>query len=167
LLAGGCVRSPKIARQSNAAFYSHEADGMGLQRVADEPVETSGKIPVAVYRDPASSQSRLPAERRVVVEAAVARVFGVEHDELCRATRGRAPVALARQVAMYLAHVACGMSLTEVGHLFRRDRTTVAHACAVVEDRRDDPIFDRVLELLEWAVPSMLFPRASFATLSN
>jgi chromosomal replication initiation ATPase DnaA len=101
------------------------------------------------------------------MEAAVARVFGVEHGELCRATRGRAPVALARQVAMYVAHVACGMTLTEVGQLFDRDRTTVAHACAVVEDRRDDPIFDRVLELLEWAVPSMLFPRASFAALSN
>jgi hypothetical protein len=45
--------------------------------------------------------------------------------------------------------------------LFGRDRTTVAHACLIVEDRRDDPVFDRILELLEWAVPVMaLRPRA-------
>jgi Bacterial dnaA protein helix-turn-helix len=98
---------------------------------------------------------------RTVLEAAVAQVFGVAHGDLFKATRGRARVALARQVAMYLAHVACGLSFTEVGVLFARDRTTVAHACAVVEDRRDDPIFDRALDLLEWAVPSLLMPRHS------
>ncbi len=54
---------------------------------------------------------------------------------------------------MYLAHVGCGLSLTQTGRLFGRDRTTVAHACGVIEDRRDDPVFDRVLDLLEWAVP--------------
>ena len=50
---------------------------------------------------------------------------------------------------MYLAHVTCGLSLTEVGQVFARDRTTVAHACSRVEDQRDDPAFDRALELLE------------------
>lgn len=45
--------------------------------------------------------------------------------------------------------VACGMSLTEVGRTFACDRTTVSHACGVVEDGRDDPTFDRVLDLLE------------------
>jgi chromosomal replication initiation ATPase DnaA len=89
----------------------------------------------------------------------VATVFGVGGADLFRATRGRARVALARQVAMYLAHVACGMSFTEVGQMFGRDRTTVAHACSVVEDRRDDPIFDRALELLEWVVTSLVSPR--------
>jgi hypothetical protein len=33
--------------------------------------------------------------------------------------------------------------------VFARDRTTVAHACGLVEDRRDDPAFDRSLDLLE------------------
>jgi chromosomal replication initiation ATPase DnaA len=87
------------------------------------------------------------------IEHAVGQVFGIAGNDLRRSTRGRANVALARQVAMYLAHVGCGMSLTETGRLFGRDRTTVAHACGVVEDRRDDPLFDRVLDLLEWAVP--------------
>jgi hypothetical protein len=94
-----------------------------------------------------------PGITRGAIEHAVGRVFGIGGPDLRRATRGRARVALARQVAMYLAHVGCGLSLTETGRLFDRDRTTVAHACGVIEDRRDDPLFDRVLDLLEWAVP--------------
>ena len=93
--------------------------------------------------------------RRAAIEHAVTQVFGIAGDDLRRATRGRAKVALARQVAMYLAHVGCGMSLTETGRLFDRDRTTVAHACGIIEDRRDDPLFDRALDLLEWAVPAL------------
>jgi chromosomal replication initiation ATPase DnaA len=57
---------------------------------------------------------------------------------------------------MYLAHVVGGLSLTEVGTLFARDRTTVAHACGVVEDRRDDPELDGRLEHLECAVASLI-----------
>lgn len=55
-------------------------------------------------------------------------------------------------MAMYLAHVGGGLSLREVGLLFARDRTTVAHACAAVEDRRDDPLLDRCLTFLELAL---------------
>ncbi len=83
------------------------------------------------------------------IEDVVSRVFGVSRVELRKPTRGRADVALARQVSMYLAHVVFGLSLTEVGRAFDRDRTTVAHACGVVEDRRDDPTFDCILENLE------------------
>jgi chromosomal replication initiation ATPase DnaA len=93
---------------------------------------------------------------REAIEQAVVQVFGVAYDDLHGLTRGRAKVALARQVAMYLAHVACGLSLTDTGRLFNRDRTTVAHACGVIEDRRDDPMFDRALDLLEWVVPALV-----------
>lgn len=96
---------------------------------------------------------------RIMIEGAVAQVFAVDRGHLRGASRGKAPVASARQVAMYLAHVGLSLSLTEVGHLFARDRTTVAHACAVVEDRRDDPTFDRVLDCLERIVRHLLTPR--------
>jgi chromosomal replication initiation ATPase DnaA len=95
---------------------------------------------------------RVPRE---AIEQAVVQVFGVGQEDLRRITRGRAKVALARQVAMYLAHVVCGLTLTDTGRLFGRDRTTVAHACCVIEDRRDDPLFDRALDLLEWVVPAI------------
>jgi chromosomal replication initiation ATPase DnaA len=86
---------------------------------------------------------------RQILDQAIARVFVVASTDLWSLTRGRPSAAFARQVAMYLAHVVCGLTLTEVGTIFGRDRTTVAHACVVVEDRRDDPCFDRTLELLE------------------
>ena len=86
---------------------------------------------------------------RQVLEQAVSGVFMVASADLWAGTRGRARAAFARQVAMYLAHVACGFTLTEVGEVFSRDRTTVAHACSRVEDLRDDAAFDRSLDLLE------------------
>ncbi|MBX9588125.1 MAG: hypothetical protein K2X43_02400 [Hyphomonadaceae bacterium] len=86
------------------------------------------------------------------IEQAVAPAFDVARDELWAQTRGSPATAFARQVAMYLAHVGCGMTLTEVGRLFARDRTTVAHACGLIEDRREEARFDRALELLEGAI---------------
>lgn len=96
------------------------------------------------------------ARLRRIIEGAIGDIFGVPKADLSKPSRGKARVALARQVAMYVAHVSCGLSLTHVGLIFARDRTTVAHACAVVEDKRDDRIFDSALELLEWIVPAMV-----------
>jgi chromosomal replication initiation ATPase DnaA len=84
-----------------------------------------------------------------VVEGTVSRIFGVPVADLGLASRGPAEVAFARQVGMYLTHVAGGLSLTEVGRVFGRDRTTVAYACLTVEDRRDDRRLDRALEMIE------------------
>jgi hypothetical protein len=86
------------------------------------------------------------------IEITVAAALGIELAELRARSRGRADAAFARQTAMYLAHVHFGLSLSEVGRTFGRDRTTVSHACARVEDSRDDPTFDRVLACLESAL---------------
>lgn len=56
-----------------------------------------------------------------------------------------------RQVAMYICHVAFGMSLTRIARVFRRDRSTVSSALHLMEDRRDDPGFDAMCEALEAA----------------
>ena len=84
---------------------------------------------------------------RVCLPRAVGESFPLMHP-----LRGGADVAFARQVAMYLAHVGCALSLTEAARVYGRERTTAAHACKVVEERRDDPLFDRVIELLECCV---------------
>jgi hypothetical protein len=86
---------------------------------------------------------------RHLLEHAMSRAFRVHSGDLWGCRRGRAPAAFARQVGMYLAHVAFGLSLTEVGLVFARDRTTVAYACELVERLRDDVDFDRSLDLLE------------------
>jgi chromosomal replication initiation ATPase DnaA len=103
-------------------------------------------------------RSRTAAGRRTagslkqILEFAIAVAFGIETKDLRRRTRGRADAAFARQVAMYLGHVAYGLTYSDVGRVFERDRTTVAHACKIVEDRRDDAGIDRTLDLLEAVV---------------
>lgn len=91
------------------------------------------------------------AARCRCLEAVVARAFGFSVRELRAPSRGVAPVAFARQVAMYVAHVWFALPLSEVGRMFERDRTTVAHACRLVEERREDPRLDRVIGAIEAA----------------
>jgi chromosomal replication initiation ATPase DnaA len=86
------------------------------------------------------------------IESLVAASLDTTLAELRATSRGRASAAFARQTAMYLAHVHFGLSLSQVGRNFGRDRTTVSHACARVEDSRDDPKFERVLACLEAAL---------------
>jgi hypothetical protein len=92
-----------------------------------------------------AAQRRAKARLFQAVEAA----FDIGHDDLCAATRGRCGAARARQTGMYLARVALGMTLSQAGNLFGRDRTTAAHACRVVEDARDDRAFDALLVGME------------------
>ncbi|SIR16563.1 dnaA protein helix-turn-helix [Rhizobium sp. RU20A] len=62
-----------------------------------------------------------------------------------------------RQIAMYVCHVTLRMPMVEVGLGFGRDRTTVSHACNVVEDRRDEPHFDALISAIE-RVATLVFP---------
>jgi chromosomal replication initiation ATPase DnaA len=83
------------------------------------------------------------------VVGCVAADFNLDAAALTAATRGPPRVAFARQVAMYLAHVGFALSFEGIGRCFGRDRTTVAHACRVVEDSRDDIWLDCRLATLE------------------
>jgi len=67
--------------------------------------------------------------------------------------RGRIHI---RQIAMYLARVVAQISLTDIGRAFGRDRTTVAHACRIVEDRRDDAAYDLFVQSNERIVAIVL-----------
>jgi chromosomal replication initiation ATPase DnaA len=111
--------------------------------------------PVTLYESPAYA-SIYSSHIQKIVEHCVISALGVRSAALRAPNRGTARTALARQVAMYLAHVACGLSLTNTGCLFRRDRTTAAHACSVIEDLRDDPVADRALTVLEAAMASLM-----------
>lgn len=93
-----------------------------------------------------------------LINVAVAAAFTVPVRELRAASRRRAPVALARQSAMYLAHVTLGLTFTEVGRVFGRDRTTAAHACRKIEDRRTELQLDAALAELEHALRRDLAP---------
>lgn len=104
---------------------------------------------------PAGGDPRTPP---AVVEQLVLRAFGLDLPTLLADRRGRAPVAFARQVAIYLTHTHLGLTLTACGQRFRRDRTTARHACQLVEDCRDDPEMDRRIGALEEALSSLSVP---------
>lgn len=79
----------------------------------------------------------------------VAYALGVPAEEIDQPTRGAARASLARQVAIYLTHVAFEMSLQRCASAFGRDRSTAAYACHRIEDRRDEAEFDAFLDDLE------------------
>ncbi len=76
-------------------------------------------------------------------------ISGVAAGDIVSSRRSCRRVSTARQIGMYLAHTAAGLPLTKVAEYFGRDRTTAAHACRLIEDRRDDRKFDAELAELE------------------
>lgn len=104
---------------------------------------------------PDPTPTGLDAVSRATIETAVAAAYAVPIGEMRAPSRGRASAALARQVAMYLAHVVLGLNYSAVGRAFGRDRTTVAYACQRIEDYRDDPNADSLLKMLERLLGSL------------
>lgn len=109
---------------------------------------------------PAAARLRArPAGDDVQRACAIAQwVVAIAFGHVAFAQSGPAPerttpraAAFARQTAMYLAHVGFGLSMAEIGKAFGRDRTTVVHACHLIEDRRDEACFDELLDHLEQA----------------
>lgn len=110
------------------------------------------ELPLPVFPVPPSDPSiaaGAPDQICRLVTRCVALDFGLDADDLVAVLRGSQRVAFARQIAMYLAHVGFALSFDVVGRAFGRDRTTVAHACRVVEDGRDDIWFDCRIATLE------------------
>ena len=57
---------------------------------------------------------------------------------------------------MYLGHVCLSYPLKDIAQHYRRDRTTVAHACSIVEDRREEEEIELLLNSLESALQTMM-----------
>jgi hypothetical protein len=101
---------------------------------------------------PARYRDAVPARFGPIIGHAVARAFRIDGHRLLQTSRGPERLALARQVAMYLARTTLQLTLHEAGRMFGRDRSTAAHGCARVEDLRDQPRFDRAIVLIETIV---------------
>ena len=117
---------------------------------------TEGPRPPA---EPCLLDPALPSEADII-EQAVLRAFCLNISSLRSHSRGRAEIAFARQVAIYVAHVQLGLTLTDAARMFGRDRTTAAHACRTVEDRRDNRLIDLKLEAIERSLQNWVFPRS-------
>jgi hypothetical protein len=78
-----------------------------------------------------------------------AALFNVSGRELRQPGRTGTGISRVRQITMYVTHVVMGLSMADVGRGFGRDRTTVLHACHLIEDMRDDAEFDAIVALIE------------------
>lgn len=83
--------------------------------------------------------------------------------EILHGSGGDPRILRARQVAIYLAAVGLGWTLTRAGAAFGRDRTTAGIACRRVEDLRDDPRLDRALDAIERFLTSEAFNDGALA----
>lgn len=98
------------------------------------------------------TKGELPSEQdwhAFTARRVVSGEFGIAEQMLTDRSRATAPVAFARQVAMYLAHVVYQLDYDQVATAFGRRRSTVKYACGVVEDARDDPAIERRIARLE------------------
>ena len=124
-------------------------------------LSTSAKTPTFSAHPADPSRIRV-AQVRLIVGHLIEQALHVTWAEMTGPRRGPDRIQRARQMAMYLAHVAGRLSLTAVGELFERDRRTVAHAAATIEDDRDiDARLDRALDAMERAV-SLSVSRSDF-----
>ena len=89
-----------------------------------------------------------------MIDLAVA-LFGVQSKDLRSTDRCTLQVARVRQIAMYVTHVVLQLTMAETGTGYGRDRTTVIHACHVIEDLRDDADFDRIVACVEHHAASL------------
>lgn len=114
-----------------------------LQHASFQGLPTEPSVSIAKLRDERTIET---CECLIDVVAAL---FSVSSKELRQPGRSSACINRVRQVAMYVAHVVLRLTMIEVGQGFGRDRTTVLHACRIVEDMRDDKDFDEVVSVVE------------------
>jgi chromosomal replication initiation ATPase DnaA len=86
----------------------------------------------------------------------VAATTGVPAERMRSGARLGGPACRARWLAMYLAYVAFGWPLERVAYAFGLNRATAAAACRWVEESRDRPALDALLDRLERCVRDVL-----------
>jgi hypothetical protein len=91
---------------------------------------------------------------RIVLQLVSEMVFLFGDRVMVRRDRRRL-AAHSRQIAMYVCHVALSISVDDIAASFGRERSTVAHACHLVEDRRDDPAYEDFVSAVERMVTAI------------
>ncbi len=104
------------------------------------------------YRIIVSSEDRDRADLTLHV---VAMRLGTPMETLTRRGRLSPPALRARRVSLYLAHVALGWTLERVGHAYGINRQTVSTACTRIEEARDEPHLNDLLDELAATIQSL------------
>ena len=136
---------------------------MRTDEAAQEGIKTprSGSGHLSLRRAESVATPRaLEAESRVrVVEGLVSELFDLAcQGPLPYQLAERRPRCHARQITMYLCRVVLSMTYQQIALAVGRDRSTVIHGCAAVEDRRDVLAYDGFIERCERCVRAVFTP---------
>ncbi len=104
------------------------------------------------YRVPVAQADRRRAD---LVMQIVAIRLNTPVEAVARGTRLPPAALRARRVSMYLAYVSMEWQMERVGHAFGVNRQTAARACQKIEDARDEPNLNALLDDLEDAIRSI------------
>lgn len=100
-------------------------------------------------------------DKAYLAAALVGYALGLKTEAILSGDRGKPVHSRARHIAMYLAYAGLGLSLSRLSAAFRRDRSTIARACRIVEDYREDTDFDTWIEQLCLGLRSVAFAAPS------
>lgn len=98
-----------------------------------------------VDRNEAVNQYESALRKCRIVAELVGFLSGLNID-LISATRGTSRAAFARQIAMYLSNTVIGLRLGQVSTAYNRERSMAPYSARKIEDLRDDPEFDQLLD---------------------
>jgi Bacterial dnaA protein helix-turn-helix len=132
---------------SDATPYPERGDGQAGEGASGNP-DDEGDYPAGIDVEvdrPLTSERRLLCMIVRQLTQELLQAVGVDSDSGGR----RRSAGHVRQVAMYVCHIAYSMPMGEVAAAFGRDRSTVGHACRMVEDRRDDAAYDGFVTIIE------------------
>lgn len=110
------------------------------------------KLPLTIVTDGERPLDERPFQACDHVLDILSAFFNISGRDLRSHSRCERAVARVRQIGMYVVHVTLGMTMSEVGRAFGRDRSTVAHACHLIEDMREDRDFDRIIHTVETVI---------------
>jgi hypothetical protein len=156
IIPAGPGTSPASALGDAGATLSatgHEPAGL-----CRDPVDTAG-IPAPHLASPAGMS---PFQACGIVRHLVDELLMLIGDRVQMRRDRRRALCHIRQIAMYVCHVSLGMPQSEIGEAFGRDRTTVGHACGVVEERRENAAFDDFVSTVE-RIANTVFGRSEVA----
>lgn len=154
----------------------------GLLAEGDRGTAVPGKMPrdegdgLVFYTHPFNAAGA-PARRTEMINALslsarqVCRVVADLVDELLNLTAGREQrgperrrlACHSRQIAIYVCHVTLSIGQPQIAVGFGCHRSTVGHACAAVEDRRDNRNYDFFVGAVERAVRAVFLVPAGGA----
>ena len=95
------------------------------------------EVAQSIIKEAAEEEDRKATPEKII--EAVAKCYSVTPKDILSNDRSR-EYSVPRQLAIYLTRELCSFSTTKIGEAFKRDHSTVMHACKKVETMMEESI---------------------------